>query len=126
MKTALAIKQRTYASHQMQENEILWKKHLSDFTSSGLTKKSYCGKHGVNYGRFFYWARKLSPLLLSKPTHQKHKKKKVQFMPVNLSSPLPKQIESAPLCTFNFKNGCTLQIHDEQSLSLILGKMGLI
>jgi len=126
MKTALAITAKTYASQHMQENENLWKKHVSDFIRSGLTKKAFCKKHEVNYGRFFYWIRKLSLLPLPTPAHKKKKEDKAQFMPVKLKSQLPEQIKATLLCTLSLKNGCALQIHDEQSLSLILRKMGLI
>ena len=126
MKVASAIKQKIYYSRHMQENERLWKKHMTDFIGSGLSKKAYCKKHGVNYGSFFYWIKKLSPL---KPFQSKpivHKEAKAQLIPVKLSQPMPEQIESTLLCTLNLINGCALQIHNEQSLSLILRKMGLI
>ena len=106
MKTALAIEQRTYDSGRIQEKANFWKKHMSDFARSGLTKKSYCKKNGVNYGNFFYWIRKLLPPKSSQTVAVGSEINKAQLVPVKLNPTLSNQIESILLCTLNLKNGC--------------------
>ncbi len=33
----------------------LWKKRISEKKSSGLTKKTWCAQHGINYHTMRYW-----------------------------------------------------------------------
>lgn len=91
------------------EDESFWKRHAGLHQSSGLTRKKYCLLNNVNYDRFGYW--------LGKFTRQSS-----SLVAIKL------KVESAPLkqttlCTLNFRDGRTLQIHDQQALSYILEKL---
>ena len=41
-----------------QERARVWAQHLSDQADSGLAKKDYCARHGINSATFYYWQRK--------------------------------------------------------------------
>lgn len=113
MKTASL---KTHKLPYVHEDEDFWKKHISDFSASGLTKKSYCDKAGINYGRFFHWIKKLSPSLV-----QKTKVATKEMLPVLLKQE-PEKVKPSLLCTLTLKNGCVLNICDREGLHLILEK----
>lgn len=118
-----AVSTKTCATPYPHENENFWKKHISDFSNTGLTKKAYCDQTGINYGRFFHWMKKLSPSLVKK--HRKtacfDKISKKAMLPVRLKQE-PEIVRSSLLCTLHLKNGCVLQIRDTQALRIILEK----
>lgn len=118
-----AVSIKTYATPYAHEDETFWRKHISVFSSSGLTKKSYCDQAGINYARFFHWVKKLSPSLIKKPknTAREEKIAKTVMLPVR-SKPEPEIVNSDLLCTLHLKNGCVLQIRNPQALSLVLEK----
>jgi hypothetical protein len=91
------------------EDESFWRRHAELYQSSGLTRKKYCQMNNVNYDRFGYWLSKIT----------RHSSSLVAIKLKAESAPL-KQIT---LCTLNFRDGRTLQIHDQQALSYILEKL---
>lgn len=118
-----AVSTKTYATPYPHEDENFWRKHIFDFSDSGLTKKSYCDQAGINYGRFFHWIKKLSPSLVKKTKNTAcfDKILKKTMLPVRLKHE-PEKIKSNLLCTLDLKNGCVLHICDHQALRLILEK----
>lgn len=120
MKTELIKPYKTRYAH---EDENFWRKHISDFSDSGLTKKSYCSQAEINYARFFHWIKKLSPFLIktTKHTARKEKSAKTVMLPVRLKSE-PEIVKSDLLCTLHLKNGCVLHICNPQALRLVLAQ----
>src|SRR3990167_9084152 len=125
METAQSKTRKTYTPRYASEDENFWRNHIANFSLSGLAKTAYCKQNGINYGRFFYWIRMLS----HSKTHQQsqtfqnkenHSKKIEKLLPVQLKPELTSENKSSLLCTLNMKNGCTLHIHDSQSLLIIL------
>lgn len=102
-----------------EENEEYWKQHRSGFLASGLSRKMYCKEQGVNYDRFNYWFKKLSPHRETVPSPKKSSRKNGLLLPVRLGQVKPDFL-STPLCTLNLKNGHNLVIHHERALSLLL------
>jgi hypothetical protein len=102
-----------------EENEGYWKQHQSAFLGSGLSRKRYCREHGVNYDRFNYWFKKLSPHQEIEQPQKDSPMKKSLLLPVNLSQAKPDS-PMTPLCTLDLKNGHNLVIHHERALSLLL------
>jgi hypothetical protein len=86
------------------ENEEYWKQHRSGFLASGLSRRMYCTEYGVNYDRFHYWFRKLSPHQKAAPSGKESSEKNGLLLPVHLSQEKPNSL-STPLCTLNLKNG---------------------
>jgi len=39
-----------------------WSEVLSTQATSGLSKKAFCAKHGINAATFYYWQRRLQDL----------------------------------------------------------------
>lgn len=114
---------KTHVSRYKAEDENYWRHHLSVFSCSGQTKKLYCKENGVAYDRFFYWIRKLSTSTIQKSLNQKNPAEKMpRLLPVQLNQK-PHETQSAALCTLTLKNGYTLHIHDQQSLSFIIDKL---
>lgn len=118
-----AVSTKTYTVPYAHEDENFWRKHISDFSDSGLTKKSYCSQAEINYARFFHWIKKLSPFLIktTKHTARKEKSAKTVMLPVRLKQ-ASETIKPNLLCTLHLKNGCVLHIRDPQALCLVLEK----
>jgi hypothetical protein len=89
------------------ENEAFWKHHAESHQASGLTRKNYCRLNKVHYARFCYWSRKSS-------------KKSSSLIAVKLKDDA--SIRQITVCTLTLSNGCSLQIHDQQTLFAILEK----
>jgi hypothetical protein len=104
------------ARYYPEENEGFWKQHQSSFLASGLSRKRYCQVNGVNYNRFNYWFKKLSPI---SPEQGSSPEKTDLLLPVHLRQAKPEGL-STPLCTVNLKNGHSLMIYHEHALSLLL------
>jgi hypothetical protein len=102
-----------------EENEGYWKQHQLNFLASGLSRKKYCEGNGVNYNRFNYWFKKLSPSQGATLSKKESPEKSNLLLPVQLRLAKSEEL-STPLCTVNFKNGNSLMIHHEQALSLLL------
>ena len=114
---------KAYVSRYKAEDEHYWRHHLSGFSCSKQTKKQYCKENGVAYDRFFYWIRKLSiPTIQQSPNKKNPAEKMPQLLPVQLNQK-DHETQSAALCILTLKNGCTLHIHDQQSLSFIIEKL---
>ena len=109
------------------EDEDFWRKHVIAFPKSGLTKKAYCKQHKVNYPRFFYWIRKISsplktlPQKISCSMNQNLTTAIPPLLPVQLKQELS-HLNQGIHCALSLKNGCTLNIFNEQSLLFILEK----
>ncbi len=118
-----AAHSKAHVSRYINEDENFWKKHLSSYSSSGLKRPAYCRKNAVNYHRFVYWEKKLSLTQQNIPLKSKEQAQKIhQLLPVRLK-PEIKESTIAASCTLTLKNGCILQIHDQQSLAFILEKV---
>jgi len=127
METASERTRKIYTPRYANEDENFWRNHIANFSLSGLTKTDYCKQNGINYGRFFYWIK-----ILSRPhPHQKYKtvrdkenhaKKIRKLLPVQIKQATANENKLSLLCTLNMRNGCTLHIHDQQSLLFILEK----
>ncbi len=85
-----------------------WKQHVASYKNGELTKTNYCKTHKIGYHQFGYWLKKF--------------KSHTQLVPIRAKAPV--EIESAVLCTLQFKQGRCLKIHDLKSLSVILGMLG--
>ena len=109
--------------HNPRETEGYWKQQQTAWLVSGLSRKQYCRKQGVNYDRFQYWLKKLSP--------QQGMAQSAKNTPVNNASLLPVTVSQTkqntlpiPLCTLHLNNGHHLTIHHERALSLLLEQWG--
>jgi hypothetical protein len=109
-----AARTKAHVSRYVSEDETYWQNQLSSFRASGLTRKGYCRQNGINYDRFTYW--------MGKHITQQTQVTSKQFLQVKLKPELEKS-ESGSLFSLILKNGCILQIHNEQALSIILEKM---
>jgi hypothetical protein len=115
-------KSQISVSRYVAEDESFWQKHLLEFKASELTRKQYCRQKSVDYYRFTYWMKKLiiqQPQALS---GREEVLEKPQLLPIQLK-PEYKASEAVVPFSLSFKNGCVLQIHNEQALSIILEKM---
>lgn len=90
------------------EDEEFWKQEIDKLKTSGLSRSQYCRDNGINYDRFGYWLKKLSP------TSSK-------FVPVKLQAPQSPMMY-ATLCTIEFR-GHILKIHDLSALSLVIERL---
>lgn len=111
---------KKFVSRYTHESEIFWKKHQSDFEASGLIRSAYCKKQAINYDRFGYWLKKLAFPTLSNADAKQTLPKHPPFLSVQVKS---ERKQSDVLCSLILRNGFTLQIHDQQALSLILEKV---
>jgi len=118
MQAAQSVKK--FVSRYNNESDIFWQKHQSDFSVSGLTRSVYCKKQAINYHRFGYWLKKLASPVSSSVNAKQTVPKHPSFLSVQIKSE-SKQADT--VCSLILKNGCTLQIHDRQALSLILDKV---
>jgi hypothetical protein len=117
-----AMQLKIPVSRYVNEDESFWQNHLFEFRKSKLTRKQYCRQNGVDYYRFTYWMKKLIIQQLQVPSDQEEVLEKPQLLSIELKSEYKKSEVAAPF-SLNFKNGCVLQIHNEQALSIILEKM---
>lgn len=127
MKTVSGINKKTYVSRYTHEDENFWKQHIATIPGSGLTKAAYCKSNAINYGRLFYWIKKLSSpqkILSKKISNKDNDNSASLIMPL-----LPVQLKTEPdntrndiHCSISLKNGSTMHIHDQQSLLIILEK----
>lgn len=113
---------RSYISRYVDEDEDFWRKHFMSYSNSGMTKTAYCKANQINYDRFYYWIRKSSGTLKN-PTASQHAKKQSsmtsdRLLPIQLTHDRTPQ--DGVLSSVILKNGCTLRIHDQQSLMHIL------
>jgi hypothetical protein len=119
-------KTKSYTRRYTSEDENFWRQHIATFSEGRVSRRNYCKKNGINYDRFNYWIRKLSPTInLMKPQPANLEITPPKLLPVQLKS-LPESKDQAlpVLGTLNLKNGAKLHIHHEQALSLILEKWG--
>ena len=117
-----AMRLKTYVSRYAAEDESYWQNHLLGFKESELTRKQYCRQNVVDYYRFTYWMKKL---IHQQPQALSEKEKaleKPQLLPIQLKPEYKEPQVVAPF-SLSFKNGCVLQIHSGQALSIILEKM---
>ena len=118
-----AGRSKAHVSRYVMEDEFFWQNQLSKFRSSGLTKREYCRQSGMNYDRFTYWTRKLIAQQAQKILKQEScLEKPKQLLPLQLK-PEYKAPDVVSPFSLIFKNGCVLQVHSEQALSIILERM---
>jgi len=117
-----ATRSERYVSRYAAEDESYWQNHLLGFKASGLTRKQYCRQNAVDYYRFSYWMKKLIDQQLKIPSEKEKILEKPQLLPIQLKPEYKTSEVIAPF-SLSFKNGCVLQIHSEQALSVILEKM---
>jgi hypothetical protein len=112
---------KAHVSKYVTEDKYFWQNHLSKFRESGLTRKHYCRQNAISYDRFTYWIRKhpQQPQVFSEQKEKLEKPR--QFLPLQLKP--EHKPDSTSLFSLNLKNGCVLQIHNEQALSIILEKL---
>jgi hypothetical protein len=90
------------------ENKEYWQEKLDRLKASGLSRSQYCRNNNINYDRFGYWLKRLSPIT---PT----------FVPVKMHVP-EISISQPLLCTIEF-HGHILKIHDSSVLSILLDRL---
>ena len=90
------------------EDKEFWQNHLEKLKISGLSRFQYCRENDINYDRFGYWLKKLSPPIS-------------KFISVKLQASDVKA-EHATLCTIELR-GHVLKIHDLSALSLMLERL---
>jgi len=90
------------------ETKEFWERQLEQLTASGLSRSQYCRENNINYDRFGYWLKKLSPVVS-------------KFVPVKLQAPELALPHSA-LCTLELR-GHILKIHDLSALSFVLERL---
>lgn len=118
MQAVQTKKNKSFVSRYIEEDENFWKKYIAACTDSGLAKTVYCKEKQLNYARFFYWIKRLSAKAIQQPLGSEIN----SLLPVRLM-PEGKR-EGNVLCTLTLRNGCQLEIHDQQSLSQILTMWG--
>jgi hypothetical protein len=120
MKTA---RSRAHVSRYVSEDGFFCKNQLLKFRASRLTRRQYCEQNSVNYYRFTYWTKKLTSQQLEILSEQESiLEKPKQLLPIKLKANYERPDDVVPF-SLSFKNGCVLQIHTEQALSVILQKM---
>src|SRR3990167_2250093 len=90
------------------ENKEFWQNQLEKLKASGLTRAQYCRDNGVNYDRFVYWLKQLSPASST-------------FVPVKLQAPEALSYTTT-LCTIELR-GHVLKLHDMSALSFVLDRL---
>lgn len=91
------------------ENKEFWEDQLGKLKASGLSRSQYCRDNGINYVRFGYWLKRLSPALS-------------KFVPLKLQTPEAAAMPYATLCTIEFR-GHILKIHDLSALSFVIERL---
>ena len=90
------------------EGKEYWQEQLHRLKASGLSRSRYCREHDINYDRFGYWLKRLSPVPST-------------FVPVKIqASEIP--ITHPLLCTIELR-GHVLNIHDASVLSILLDRL---
>ena len=89
------------------ESNAFWQQHLDHFSTSGLSRSSYCKENSVNYDRFGYWLKKLN-------------KTSTTLVPVKIQA-AQQESSLATLATLEWR-GSLLKIHDLSALSFIIEK----
>ena len=90
------------------EGKDFWQQQLENLKTSGLTRSQYCRENNINYDRFGYWLKKLSPV-------------SSEFVPVRLQAPeLPSP--NTAICTLELR-GHILIIHNLSALSFVLERL---
>ena len=94
----------------LRQNEEYWNDQILLKHKSRLSSAAYCRKHGIVCSKFYYWENKLNAAKTEFP----------QLMPVklNVSEPLPNQIETK--CTLTFTGGHVLKVHDHSILPVLI------
>lgn len=101
------------------EDKSFWKKHIAAFKAIGNSRKEYCKIHLLNYDRFAYWIKKLSPELITVKTPPSTDR--VRLLPVKMEK--ERTVENfSVLCRLTLTNGAILSIYDERVLSIILSR----
>ena len=92
----------------MIDRKEYWQEQLERLKTSGLSRSQYCRDNSINYDRFGYWLKKLSPV---SPI----------FVPVKMQMP-ETSITQSLLCTIELR-GHILKIHDASVLSILLDRL---
>lgn len=122
MKTLLRRKRGDYIA----EGKDFWREHVLAFSGSGLRKASYCRANGINYTRFNYWEKVLSDKGSNAASPEKSSVvgNFSRLLPVEVKGDAASiKVNALGLCSLEFKNGIVLQIHEEQALGFILGRL---
>ena len=90
------------------ESKEFWEDQFDKLKASGLTRSQYCRVNNINYHRFGYWLKRLTP-------------ESSEFVPVKLKMP-EVVIPPATLCTIELR-GHVLKIHDLLALSFVLERL---
>jgi len=113
-----------HTSKYSNEDKIYWKNEISKLKISGLSRREYCRQNKINYDKITYAIKRLGVwnserfLKESPRLEQSSSLLRIQLKAEhNSSEPV------APYSSLTFKNGCILQVHNEQALSLLLEKM---
>jgi hypothetical protein len=106
--------------HYPQETEGYWKQQQTAWLVSGLSRKQYCRKQGINYDRFQYWLKKLSPQSGAAQSAKNTPVSNASLLPVTVSQTKQNTPPIPPLCTLHLSNGHHLAIHHERALLILL------
>jgi hypothetical protein len=90
------------------EGKEFWQQQLEKLKTSGLSRSQFCRENGVNYDRFGYWIKRLSPVTS-------------EFVAVKLQAS-EATVPDVTLCTIEL-HGYVLKIHDLSALSLMLERL---
>ena len=90
------------------EGKEFWQQQIEKLKTSGLSRSQYCRENNLNYDRFGYWLKRLSPVTS-------------EFIPVKLQTSEATALD-ATLCTIELR-GYVLKIHDLSALSLMLERL---
>lgn len=91
------------------EDDVFWKRHITSYKASGLTRTNYCRLHQVNYHRFGYWLKKSHTPASA-------------FIAIEVK-PEETVIKSTLLATLRLQDKHTLEIYDQQTLAFLLEKL---
>jgi hypothetical protein len=50
---------KTTRKTNLKEKHRYWKTHIENWQLSGMSQRGYCREHGLQFGRFGYWRKKL-------------------------------------------------------------------
>jgi hypothetical protein len=102
---------RYQAPKQSIENEAFWKKHIEAHAVCTMSKSAYCQANQVDYPRFMYWSKKITPTA-----------KVGGLIAIKMRAAKNPLSDQTVLCTLALKGGDCLHIYDERVLSVILEK----
>jgi len=90
-----------------------WAKIFNDWKVSGLTRREFCLKNGLNLDKFRYYRDRLNYLKMKEQTNEKQdqKNQKPEFIPINITAPVT--TTSLSKIKIYTHKGVALEINDD-------------